>query len=64
MESSRRYPLFLQPTPLILLCLFLVTCNVYLYGQIRRLQLAVDDHGFSELSNFDTLPEILCTLTI
>lgn len=57
MESSRRHPFFLQPTPLIVLCLLLVTCNVYLYGQIRRLQLAVDDHGFSESLNLATLPE-------
>lgn len=55
MESSRRYPFFLQPTPLILLSLFLVACNVSLYAQIRRLQLAVDDHGFSELLNLDKL---------
>ncbi|KAI9148251.1 Phenylalanine aminomutase (L-beta-phenylalanine forming) [Paramyrothecium foliicola] len=47
MESSRHYPFFLQSTPLILLCLLLVTCNVSLYTQIRRLQLAVDDHGFT-----------------
>ncbi|KAK6085110.1 hypothetical protein SCUP515_00928 [Seiridium cupressi] len=57
MESSRRHPFFLQPTPLILLSLLLVTCNVSLYTQIRWLQLAVDDHGFSELLNFDTLPK-------
>lgn len=57
MESSRRHPFFLQPTPLLILSLLLVACNVYLYAQIRRLQLAVDDHGFSELFNFDMLPK-------
>lgn len=49
MESSGRHPFFLRTTPLILLSLFLVTCNVSLYMQVRRLQLAIDDHGFSEL---------------
>lgn len=55
MESSRRYPFFLQPIPLILLSLLLVICNISLYAQIRRLQLAVDDHGFSELLDFGPL---------